>query len=50
MRRFVLLAFHEVGGYSALIHKYMYESEPSPNATLYDEKNKSCGAVPPYAM
>jgi len=28
----------------------MEESEPSPNATRYDENNKSCGAVPDDAM
>ncbi|XP_021966846.1 sodium/glucose cotransporter 4 isoform X1 [Folsomia candida] len=46
----MVLSFNAVGGYQELIRKYMDESEPSPNATLYDEFNKSCGAVPRDAM
>ncbi len=46
----LIQAFNAVGGYKELIRKYMDESDPSPNATVYDEFNVSCGAVPKDAM
>ncbi|CAL8120020.1 unnamed protein product [Orchesella dallaii] len=46
----MVLSFDAVGGYNELIRKFMTESNPSENATLYDENNQSCGAVPDDAM
>lgn len=43
------LSLDAVGGYNELFRRYL-EANPSPNATLYDSENKSCGAVPDDAL
>lgn len=47
--KLVPTAFVAVGGYSSLIEQY-FEKEPSPNVTLYDANNRSCGAPREDAM